>query len=436
MRYNRVVALVTIAAVLMACPFSGAQSPATQPSLRVPITQFSAVGDGTTLNTQAIQKAIDQVASSGGGTVVIPQGVFLSGSIFLGPGVNLHLEKDAVLKGTTNIADYPKMETRIEGHFQQWIPALVNADKVDHLRITGEGTLDGSGQPFWAAFRTRIVADRTTKNLDVERPRLMFIRDSKDVLVSGIHFKDSGFWNLHIYRCDGVVVDGLDIVAGPGSPSTDGMDIDSSQNVTIRNCHIAVNDDCIALKGTKGPLAMEDKDSPPVEHVRVSNCAFERGASFVTCGSEATIVRDVIVENCRAVGNASRGMSMLKLKLRADTPQLYEDIHFRQITLEGTGALISIAPWLQYFDLQGHPQPTRTVRNVTVSDVKGSFGSFGSIRGNQGDTIEKVLLENIDVKLTGPAPRLEGVKDLVVRDVKINGEAYIPAGTPAPASAP
>jgi len=194
------------------------------------------------------------------------------------------------------------MMTRIEGHFQEWIPALINADKIDHLRIDGEGTLDGSGQVYWNAFR----GARGAKNLDVPRPRLMFIRDSQDVKVSGLHFKDSGFWNLHIYRCNNVVIDALDIRAGAGSPSTDGVDIDSSQNVTVSNCRISNNDDCIALKGTKGPLAMEDKDSPPVEHIHVIGCTFERGGGFVTCGSEATFVRDVIIEKCTALPNVHR----------------------------------------------------------------------------------------------------------------------------------
>ena len=296
----------------------------------------------------------------------------------------------------------------------------MNADKIDHLRITGEGTFDGNGAPFWAAFRQA----RGARNLDVPRPRLVFIRDSQDVLVSGIHFKDSGFWNLHIYRSQNVVVENLDIRAGAGSPSTDGMDIDSSQNVTIRGCYLSVNDDCIALKGTKGPLAMEDKDSPPVEHIRVSDCTFAAGNGFITCGSEATIVRDVIVENCRTVA-PGRVSAVLRLKMRTDTPQLYEDIHFRNITLDGgTGALIAVAPWSQYFDLQGHSQPTRTARNISISNVKGTFGSFGSVGGGPGDVIDKLTFENIDVTLNNARPRFSAVTNLVIKDVKVNGEAY------------
>ena len=245
--------------------------------------------------------------------------------------------------------------------------------------------------------------------------------------IQGIHLRDSGFWNVHLYRCRDVVLDGLDIQAPVGTPSTDGTDVDSSQNITIRGCHYAVNDDCIALKGSKGLLALEDKDSPPVEHVRVSDCTFERGGGFVTCGSEATIVRDVVVERCAATGSDNRNMWMLRLKLRVDTPQTYEDIHFRDINLEGAGNVIGVQLWSQYSELkQGQEPPKHVVRNLSVSNVKGSFGSFGTMRGNPGDVIEHVTLENIDVQLTGakPQPQLVGVSDLIIKSVRINGAEY------------
>ncbi|HWW77510.1 MAG TPA: glycosyl hydrolase family 28 protein, partial [Pyrinomonadaceae bacterium] len=271
---------------------------------RASIADSGAVGDGRTLNTGRIQSAIDRLASEGGGTLVVPRGVFLTGAIFLKPGVNLHLDEGAVLKGSTDRKDYPKRETRVEGHFEEWLPALVNADRVDHLRITGTGTLDGSGAPFWEDFWARRKQNPKTTNLDVERPRLALIQNSEDVRVSGVTFKDSGFWNLHLYRCRNVVVENVRfrVPDGVRCPSTDGTDIDSCQNVTIRGCTYRVDDDCIALKGSKGPLAAGDKDSPPVEHIRVENCTFERGHGVVTLGSEATLVRDVEVKNIKVVG--------------------------------------------------------------------------------------------------------------------------------------
>ncbi len=177
----------------------------------VSITRFGAVGDGRTLNTRSIQAGIDNLAISGGGTLLIPEGTFLSGAIFLKPGVNLHIEKGAVLKGSTNVLDYPKANTRIEGHSEPFLPALVNADRVNHLMITGEGTLDGSGPPFWASFWKRRKENPRCTNLEVERPRLVFLQDCQDVQISGITLKDSGFWNLHLYRCRDAVLEHLSI---------------------------------------------------------------------------------------------------------------------------------------------------------------------------------------------------------------------------------
>jgi parallel beta-helix repeat protein len=404
-----------------------AAAPTTQSTVRFVITDYGAVADGKSLNTKAIQNLIDKAAGSGGGTVVVPAGTFLTGAIFLKPGVGLEVLKDGVLKGSTDVADYPMMLTRVEGHFQQWLPALVNADGVDHLRIGGAGTLDGSGTPFYAAFRARIAANRATANLDVPRPRMMFIANCADVQVSGLHFLNSGFWNLHVYHSHDVEISGLDINAPVTSPSCDGMDIDSSQNITIHGCHIVNNDDGIALKGSKGVNAMDDKTSPPVEHIHVYDCVFGHTGSMVTCGSEATIVRDVEVDHCKTEGGTRNTLTMMRLKLRTDTPQIYENIRFHDITLDGGGAMIGMAPWTQYQDMQGHAPPTHTVKDISVSNITGTCGSFGAINPNKGDGITNLTLENIDITTTsanGARPRFTGVTNMVVKNVKINGTAY------------
>jgi polygalacturonase len=398
-------------------------------SSRISIANFGAVGDGKTLNTSNIQTGIDQLAAKGGGTVVVPEGVFLSGAIFLKPGVNLELERGAVLLGSTQIKDYPIRQTRVEGHFQDWLPALINADKCDHLRITGAGTLDGSGRGFYTTFWDARRADPRVTNVAVQRPRLALIENSDDVQISGITFKDSGFWNLHLYRCKNVLVenDRFEVPDGIKCPSTDGADIDSCQSVTIRGCSFRVDDDCICLKGSKGPFAMEDKESPPVEHIRVENCTFERGGGVLTLGSEATLVRDVVVENCKVIG----AVNVAVFKLRPDTPQHYEDIHYKNITLENTSkAILDIKPWKQFFDLKGQPAPKSIVKNITLSDIKGTFGSLGQIQGNPGQTeISDITLKNFDVKLNSNELISSDVKNFKVESVMINGKPFL---APAP----
>jgi polygalacturonase len=401
-------------------PIAGraSEAPAT-PSIN--ITQSGAVGDGKTLNTKAIQSTIDQCAAAKGGTVVIPQGRFLSGAIFLKPGVNLHLAQNAVLLGSTNIADYPEEMTRIEGHFQVWIPALINAKSVNHLRIDGPGTIQGGGKPYWSAFWSRMAADKNTRNLDVKRPRNLFIADSKDVRISGISLRQSGFWNMHLFRCRDVVVDGVDIRTPKRSPSTDGIDVDSCQNVTIKGCFISVDDDNIAIKGNKGTSALDDKTIPPDKNILVDDCTFGLGNAALTVGSEATRVSNILMENCKLTGKEIN--RVLELKLRPDTEQHYKNITVRNITVDNPAAhLISIAPWTQYFDLKGKPAPNQSASNITLSNITGTLKNFGLINGPAKSTVEDITFRNITLTLKSPAVITKNVRRLKFENVTINGK--------------
>jgi polygalacturonase len=405
----------------------------------VSITEFGAVGDGATLNTTAIQQAIDRAAAEEG-QVVVPAGRFKTGALFLKQGAGLHLAEGAVLLGSTDLADYPTANTRIEGHFEPWVPALVNATGLRDLQITGPGTLDGNGRPFWAAYWKRRVENPKCTNLEVERPRLMFLDGCRDVEIRDIHLKDSGFWNLHLYNCQNVVVDGVTITAPHGkapritdvaqpwdevsisrAPSSDGIDVDSCQHVVIRDSTISVGDDCIALKGSKGPLAMEDATSPPVEDILVEDCDFQNGHGMLTCGSEATIVRNVVVRNSRV----GPGIPVVRLKLRPDTPQLYEDFLFESLKLDRAQALFDVKPWPQFFDLQGHQPPRSVVRGVTLQNITGSVRSLGELRGNCRDVIEDVSLDDVQLAVDRPRLRTGAASAVTLKDVEINGEPCV-----------
>jgi len=437
---------VALLLLLAACQHGLAGHASSTPGKSFVITDYGAVADGTTLNTAAIQQAIDAAQAVGGGTVVIPAGTFMSASIFLHQGVGLYLAQGAVLLGSPRIEDYPKRQTRIEGHFEPWRMALVNAQALDGVSITGPGRFDGNGQGYWTAFWQARVANQAVTNLAVERPRLLFIDRCQHVTIQGVTLENSGFWNLHLYRCNGVLVSGVRIFspstpapargampAGPRGPSTDGIDIDSSQNVTVRGCNISCADDDIALKGSKGPHADQDTDSPPVENILIENCVIGDGNGLLTCGSEATLIRHVVVRNCTLTGDAT----MLTLKLRPDTPQHYTDITLDGITLTGRGRLINVAPWTQFFDLQGQPRPTREVDHVTIRNVHGTYRSFGVLHGNPDDTLSDLTLENIAVTLDSPTLDLGPTKGLTVKNVVVNGQLYLPPqpkGTPARAN--
>ncbi|HVJ01454.1 MAG TPA: glycosyl hydrolase family 28 protein [Sphingomonas sp.] len=390
------------------------------------ITDFGARADGTTVNTRAIQATIDHLARSGGGTVVVPQGVFVSGALFLKPGVHLRFEQGAVIRCSTDMENFPRQRTRIEGHFEEaFTPALINARGCHGLRISGPGTLDGAGRPIWDEFwkqRNAAPDPGEFPNIGLPRARLALIENSRGVTVDGVTFKDSQFWNLHIYDCEEVLVRNARFEVPDDykqAPSSDGIDLDSCRKVTIDGCYFSVTDDCIAAKGSKGPFALQDKSSPPVENIRVRNCHFRRGHQAFACGSEATIIRDVIIEDCRVTGN----MVLTRLKLRPDTPQHYENITLRNITLDNEGGtILAIQPWSQYKDLRGEAPPQSVVRNVRLVGIKGRFGSFGTIRPNPGQTtISDILLQDIDVTLRDGKLAASGVSGLRFENVVVNG---------------
>jgi polygalacturonase len=402
------------------------------PTRELLITKSGAVADDSTLNTKAIQAAIDRLAAQGGGAVVVPKGVFVSRALFFKPKVNLRLTEGAVLKCSTDLANFPAQRTRIEGHFMEsFTPAFINASHCDGFELTGDGTLDGAGQQVWELFFKNRAADKAFANTGMPRARLALLENSKDIKVEGITFKDSQFWNCHLYNNDGVLVHNVHFQVPDDirqAPSTDGIDIDSSRNVTVDGCTFSVTDDCIACKGSKGPHAMEDKDSPAVERIRVRNCTFKRGGGVLTCGSEATTVRDVIAEDCTITG----GVRIATLKLRPDTPQHYENITFRNITSTGpSSGIVQIAPWTQYFDLQGAEPPKSIVKNLNFIGIKGTYTSFGTIKPNPGQSdISQVLFKDFDITIKSDRPNSDrlntaGVADLKFDNVVVNGKPYL-----------
>ncbi|MBO9624287.1 MAG: hypothetical protein J7500_16380 [Sphingomonas sp.] len=408
----------------LALPFLATTARATRPR-EARITDFGARADGATVNTRAIQGAIDRLAAHGGGTVVVPKGVFVSGALFLKPGVHLRFEQGAVLRCTTDMAHFPRQRTRIEGHFEEaFTPALINAKGCHGLRISGPGTLDGAGRPIWDEFwkrRNAAPVPGEFPNIGLPRARLALIENSRGVTIEGVTFKDSQFWNLHLYDCEDVLVRGARFEVPDDykqAPSSDGIDLDSCRRVTIDSCTFSVTDDCIAAKGSKGPFALQDKSSPPVETIRVRNCHFRRGHQAFSCGSEATIIRDVVIEDCRVTGD----MVLTRLKLRPDTPQRYEDITIRNITLDSEGGtILAIQPWSQYKDLRGAAPPQSVVRGVRLIGIRGRFGAFGMISPNPGQTtISDILLQDIDVTLRDGKLAASGVSGLRFEDVVVN----------------
>lgn len=288
------------------------------------ITDYGVQNDSTLLQTEQIQAVIDKAAQEGGGVICIPQGTFLSGSLFFKPRTHLYLEKGAVLKGSDDISHFDVIDTRLEGQNLKYFAALVNAIGVDGFTLSGEGKINGNGLRFWKSFWLRRQVNPQCTNLEELRPRLVYIADSKDVQLSGVRLENSPFWTTHLYRCENVKLLNLSIFAPRSpvkAPSSDAIDIDVCKNVLVKGCYMSVNDDAIALKGGKGPWADQDKvNNGSNLNIIIEDCVWGFCHSALTCGSESIHNRNVLVRGC-TVEHAQR---LLWLKMRPDTPQNYE----------------------------------------------------------------------------------------------------------------
>ncbi len=388
-------------------------------STGVSIANFGAVGDGQTVNTKSIQAAIDHCAD-GGGTVVIPKGEFVSGALFLKAGVNIELAEGAILKASTNIVDFPTQpNVRFEGHFQEHAASLLNIDHCDHFRLTGPGMLDGNGAAYWSA------------PLPKGRPRLSEICNSKDVIVSGVRFTNSPSWNLHLYNCQDSMVENCRFEISPKGkgPSTDGTDIDSSQNITVKGCYYSVNDDCICLKGNRYDGLDQTPKSPPVENIHITDCTFVRGMGALSLGTEATMIRDVEFKNSTVQGN----IPMLRVKFRPDTAgQDYANVHVHDIRLDGRGRILSLEP-THGTKVAPEKAAKGKISNITVENITGNFGSFGKFSGAITD-VHDITLRNIEVTVSGDANLdTTNIVNLKIENVKVTANNPPASTAPQPA---
>ena len=165
---------------------------------------------------------------------------------------------------------------------------------------------------------------------------------------------------------------------------------------------------------------MDDESSPPVVNVVVEACEFQSGHGMLTCGSEATVIRNVTVRNS-VVG---AGVPVVRYKLRPDTPQIYENFVFENLQLEQAQALFDVKPWTQFFDLGDHAPPRSVVRNVVVRQVTGTARTLGELRGNAGDLLQQIVLEDVDVEVDHVRFKVGEVEGLRWNNVRVNQEAY------------
>ena len=385
----------TMLVVVISMAFAAAETG--RPSKRFVISDFGAVADSTTVNTKAIQTAIDKCAASGGGVVVIPKGTFMSGAIFLKQGVNLLVEKDGVLKGTTNIDDYPMIQTRWEGTEEPWTSAFVNAEGVTDLEITGEGTIDGSGEewlknnPYRRGEPRPATAPATPRR---GRPRLIGIQNSKRVRVANLNLHNQAVWCLFILYSEDVLADNLRITAEHNIPSSDGIDIDSSKKVRVNNVYIDVNDDCISIKSGKDADGL--RVNRPAEDILIENSHFAYGHGGVAMGSETSGgIRNVEVRNCVS---DSGNWAPIRFKTQPSRSGVVENITYRDMKLHETRQAFEFnLEWRMVPPIAPPAKVLPVVKNVKIINVSGDVDSVGVIHGLADSPIRDIYFENCNI---------------------------------------
>jgi len=297
------------------------------------VVVVNATGDGVTNSTKAIQQAIDDCAERDGGTVSFKPGSYVTGALFIKSNVNLRIDNGVTLLGSQDDTDYPLIWTRVAGIEMKWPAAIININDQKNVKISGEGTIDGRGEKWWEKYwALRIKYEprglRWAADYDAQRVRLLVVWKSADVTVENLSLKRAGFWTVQVVYSTRITIDGIKITDNKG-PSTDGVDIDSSSYVLVQNCDIDNNDDDICLKAGRDYDGL--RVNRPTEYVVIRNSIARRGGGIISFGSETSGgIRHVVAYHNRGIGT-KEGIRFKSAKTRGG---FVEDILIRDTKME------------------------------------------------------------------------------------------------------
>lgn len=315
------------------------------PDYSVNIKDFGAVPDGQTLNTQAFADAIQKASDNGGGRVIVPRGIWLTGPIVMKSNIDLHIEEGALVLFSRNFDHYPLIETSFEGLETYRCISPVYAFDLDNIAITGKGIIDGSGDAWRPVKKSKMTSAQwkklvksggvlnTNENVwypsgkslkgaegsimnvptgdltkadyeaikDFLRPVMISMVKCRNVLLDGPTFQNSPAWNIHPLMCENVTLRNLTVKNPWYSQNGDGLDLESCKNAVIYNCNFDVGDDAICFKSGKN--ATGRRRGMPTENVIVKECIVYHGHGGFVIGSEMSGgVRNVHVSNCTFMG--------------------------------------------------------------------------------------------------------------------------------------
>jgi polygalacturonase len=419
----------------------------TFPDREFNILKFGAVEGGKKNSTGAIAKAITACAAAGGGRVVVPEGVFLTGAIHLKSGVNLHVEKNATLLFSRDAKQYlPVVFTRWEGTECMNYSPFIYAFEQTNIAISGGGTLDGQsdcdywwnwsgkggcgkkGEPTQAQARNELVAS-ADKDVPIRervygegrylRPQFIQPYRCTNVLIEGVTIRNSPMWEINPVLCRNVTV--RDVKISSHGPNNDGCDPESSTDVLIDNCEFDTGDDCIAIKSGRNRDGR--RVGVPSQNIIVRNCLMKDGHGGVTIGSEASgDVRNVYVENCRM--DSPHLNVALRIKTNSFRGGKIENIFMRNCPVgQVAGAVLDVD--LFYEEGEGGAF-TPLVRNIAMEDVTCQKSKYAvSLKGYQSAPVQDIRVERCTFNHVEKENVIQNVTGLRASDVTINGQRWV-----------
>jgi polygalacturonase len=343
-------------------------------------TKAGIVADGATLNTAAIQQAINNCSADGGGMIEFPAGQYVTGTIQLKDNVTLYLDKNAVLLGSTNAADYRNLDPFISGVGSEMGYGLVVSVGAKNVGLEGAGTIDGRGKAV-KAMQTEYTI----------RPFLVRWINCADITVKDVHLVNSGAWTMNFFQCTNVVVSGVTI-RSLDLANNDGIDSDSCEKVRIKNCDIDSGDDAICFKAT-GTRACRD--------IIVTGCKLKTRCNAVKCGTESLgDFENIRVSDCQIRDTLMNGIALFSV----DGSHLH-DVTFSDITMDGVTVPINLrlGARLKTFRQGDQPRPPGILRDVIIENIRvtGAKQIGLLMNGIPGHFIENITLKNIRIELAG-----------------------------------
>ncbi len=388
------------------------------------VRQFGAKGDGETLDTAAIQKALNDCGKAGGGTVLFPPGTYLSKPLTLRTKTTVRLEAGATLLASPTQSDFMKvpgnwLKAKSGGDF---IPFISGKDLKDVV-FTGQGTIDGNGKEWWPEAEK---ARQRQSGYTLPRPNLIVLQRCRNVIMENITLQNSPKFHFVPTECDDVVISNVTVLAPERAANTDAIDPSACRNVLITKCRIDVGDDNVAIKAGK---KVEGREFA-CEDITIADCTFLHGHG-VSIGSETVGgVRNVTVRNCTFEGTENG----IRIKSRRGKGGIVENLNYSDITMKNVNPAITFTCLYMNNSAGDKVQPSASpmddeqlaagdipvYRNIKVSNLTATCQkSAGIIAGLPESPISNVILENVRISAATTGLNIQYAKGIECKNVQI-----------------